>query len=82
MENFIQKDETGIKFESITQVDENWYHLTFDARSLDPDGDFYETAQIVVQVQGDDLGKKSMNEITEIGRKRVAALLNKFNELC
>lgn len=75
-------DESGVKFESIEQVDDNWYHLTFDARALDENDDVYETAEIVIQLRGQDLSDKSLNEISEMGRARVKALLAKFVDLC
>ncbi|KAA3504358.1 hypothetical protein DXM27_03730 [Rhizobium rhizogenes] len=75
-------DESGVKFESIEQVDDNWYHLTFDARALDENADVYETAEIAIQLRGEDLSEKSLNEISEMGRARVKALLAKFVDLC
>lgn len=75
-EEFKMQDESGIKLESIEDYGDNCYHLTFDGRIFDADGGFYDVAQLVVILDGEDLSGRTLSEITDLGKVRLKALLS------
>lgn len=77
-EDFERQDDTGLRLETIEDFGGNVYHLTFDGRVLDKEGDFYDAANISVVLHDVDLSEKSLAQITELGKARLRPLLEKL----
>lgn len=76
-------DETGISLSSIklfNSGDGAIYHVCFDFRFFDADGDFYESADITVLLKRDDLNSFSIADIERLALDRVTKLSEHLTE--
>ena len=70
-------DETGLSLKKIAMMSDETgdiYHVTFDFQLYDAAGEFYEGAEIVIQVRGAQLGSKTVDEIENLAISRAEAV--------